>query len=79
VIDREALLARSPRRLGGVGLRCPLGRARDPTIRSIPIRRVYALPHVAGATMKHSRASFDVVVDNVGRLERGEPLRHRVA
>jgi len=41
--------------------------------------RVVALPHVAGSTRESFSRIADIVVDNIGRLERGEPLRHRIA
>jgi phosphoglycerate dehydrogenase-like enzyme len=41
--------------------------------------RVVALPHVAGSTEEAFARITEVVIDNLGRLARGEPLRHRVA
>jgi phosphoglycerate dehydrogenase-like enzyme len=40
---------------------------------------VIALPHVAGSTEEAFARITDVVIENLARLERGEPLRHRVA
>jgi len=68
VIDREALLAAlASNRLGGVGLDVPGMSPPIPAIRSIPIPRVYALPHIAGSTDEAFTRTVDIVVDNVGR------------
>jgi len=36
------------------------------------------MPHVAGSTEESFGRIADVVLDNLGRLARGEPLRCRV-
>jgi D-2-hydroxyacid dehydrogenase (NADP+) len=41
--------------------------------------RVLALPHVAGSTEEAFARIADVVIENLGRVTRGEPLLHRVA
>jgi phosphoglycerate dehydrogenase-like enzyme len=80
VIDREALIAAlASGKLGGVGLDVHWDEPADPHDPLYADPRVYALPHVAGSTEEAFARIVDVVVDNVGRLERGEPLRHRVA
>jgi phosphoglycerate dehydrogenase-like enzyme len=38
-----------------------------------------ALPHLGGSTAEAFSRIAEVVVDNLERLTRGEPLRHRVA
>jgi phosphoglycerate dehydrogenase-like enzyme len=78
VIDRAALVAALPR-LGGVGLDVHWDeppRPDDPLYRD---PRVVAMPHVAGSTEQAFARITDVVIDNLGRLARGEPLLHRVA
>ncbi|MFN0249875.1 MAG: NAD(P)-dependent oxidoreductase [Kofleriaceae bacterium] len=81
VIDRAALVAAlASGRLGGVGLDVhwsePPDLDEDGLYRDA---RVVALPHVAGSTVEAFSRIADVVVDNIARLDRGEPLRHRVA
>jgi phosphoglycerate dehydrogenase-like enzyme len=41
--------------------------------------RVIALPHVAGSTEEAFARIVDVVIENLARLQRGEPLLHRVS
>jgi len=80
VIDRDALVAAlAGERLGGVGLDVHWHEPPDPTDPLYLDPRVVALPHVAGSTKEAFARIVDVVIDNLGRLARGEPLRHRVA
>jgi phosphoglycerate dehydrogenase-like enzyme len=79
VIDRDALLAAlAGGRLGGVGLDVHWEEPPDPTDPLYADPRVVALPHVAGSTDESFARISDVVVQNLVRLERGEPLLHRV-
>jgi phosphoglycerate dehydrogenase-like enzyme len=78
VIDRDALIAALPK-LGGVGLDVHWEEPADPGDPLYADPRVVALPHVAGSTEEAFARVVDVVIDNLGRLGRGEPLRHRVA
>ncbi|HEY5937742.1 MAG TPA: NAD(P)-dependent oxidoreductase [Kofleriaceae bacterium] len=80
VIDRGALLAAlAADRLGGVGLDVHWDEPADPDDPLYADPRVIALPHVAGSTEESFGRICEVVIDNLDRLERGEPLRHRVA
>jgi phosphoglycerate dehydrogenase-like enzyme len=75
VIDREALVA-SLDRLGGVALDVLWEEPGDPAAYQHP--NVIVLPHIAGSTQEAFARITDVVIENVARLERGEPLIHRV-
>ena len=80
VIDRGALVdALATGRLGGVGLDVHWEESPDPADPLYADPRVVALPHVAGSTEEAFARIADVVVQNLARLERGEPLLHRVA
>jgi phosphoglycerate dehydrogenase-like enzyme len=80
VIDRDALVrALATDRLGGVALDVHWDEPPDPTDPLYADPRVLALPHVAGSTEEAFARIVDVVIDNLGRLSRGEPLTHRVA
>jgi phosphoglycerate dehydrogenase-like enzyme len=80
IIDRAALAAAlASGRLGGVGLDVHWDEPADPADPLYQDPRVVAMPHVAGSTEEAFGRIADVVVDNVERLARGEPLRCRVA
>jgi len=80
VIERDALVAAlAGERLGGVGLDVHWHEPPDPADPLYLDPRVVALPHIAGSTQEAFARIVDVVIDNLGRLARGEPLRHRVA
>jgi phosphoglycerate dehydrogenase-like enzyme len=80
VIDRAALVATlAGDRLGGVGLDVHWEEPPDPADPLYADPRVVALPHLGGSSGEALGRIADVVVDNLGRLTRGEPLRHRVA
>jgi len=79
VIDREALVrALAGGTLGGVGLDVHWEEPADPADPLYADPRVIALPHVAGSTEEAFARITNVVIDNLGRLARGEPLLHRV-
>lgn len=80
IVDRGALeRALDAGRLGGVGLDVHWGEPWDPTEALYARPDVIGLPHVAGSTHESFARIADIIVDNVGRLVRGEPLLHRVA
>lgn len=80
VIDREALVtALAEGKLGGVGLDVHWHEPPEPDDPLYRDPRVVALPHVAGSTDEAFERVADVVIENLGHLVRGEPLRHRVA
>jgi phosphoglycerate dehydrogenase-like enzyme len=79
VIDRAALVdALGGDRLGGVGLDVHWDEPADPADPLYADPRVVALPHMAGSTEEAFARIADVVVGNLARLERGEPLVNRV-
>lgn len=79
VIDRTALDAALARgHLGGVGLDVFWHELRDPADPLYADPRVVTLPHVAGTTTEAFGRVADLVVENVARLQRGEPLLHRI-
>ena len=78
VIDREALVGALDR-LRGVGLDVLWDEPGDPADALYSDPRVIALPHIAGSTEEAFARIVDVVVSNLARLTRGEPLLHRVA
>lgn len=80
VIDRAALVdALAAGRLGGVALDVHWHEPADPDDPLYADPRVLAMPHTAGSTEESFERISAVVVDNLGRLARGEPLRNRVA
>jgi len=80
VIDRAALVAAlASETLGGVGLDVHWEEPADPDDPLYADPRVVALPHIGGSTIEAFGRIADIVLENLGRLERGEPLRHRVA
>lgn len=79
VIERAACLAALHGGvLGGLGLDVHWGEPWDPSDELFAHPRVIAMPHVAGSTEESAAAVTEIILDNLGRLERGEPLRHRV-
>lgn len=80
VIDRGALVAAlAGDRLGGVGLDVHWNEPPDPDDPLYQDPRVVAFPHVAGSTVEAFTRITDVIIGNLARLGRGEPLLHRVA
>jgi phosphoglycerate dehydrogenase-like enzyme len=79
IVDRAALEAALTRGLlGGVGLDVLWDEPGDPAEPLFADPRVMVLPHVAGSTTEAFARITAIVVENVGRLVRGEPLLHRV-
>jgi phosphoglycerate dehydrogenase-like enzyme len=79
IIDRAALDAALARgHLGGVGLDVFWEEPWDPADPLFADPRVVVLPHVAGSTEESFGRIADIVVENVARIGRGEPLLHRL-
>ena len=78
VIDRDALV-RHLDKLGGVALDVHWHEPPDPADPLYAHPHVLALPHLAGSTEEAFARIADVVVENIARIARGEPLLHRVA
>jgi phosphoglycerate dehydrogenase-like enzyme len=78
VIDRAALVAALDH-LGGVALDVLWDEPGDPADPLYNDPRVIALPHMAGSTQESFTRIANVVVENLARLGRGEPLINRVA
>lgn len=79
VIDRQACLAAlRDGTLGGLGLDVHWREPWDPQDELYKDPRVIALPHIAGSTEESAANVTAIVVGNILRLERGEPLLHRV-
>ncbi len=80
IVERAALaLALEEGRLAGVGLDTFWDEPWDP---ADPLYRrgdVITLPHVAGSTAEAFARIADIVVENIARIRRGEPLLYRVA
>ncbi|HEX6681931.1 MAG TPA: NAD(P)-dependent oxidoreductase [Candidatus Limnocylindrales bacterium] len=78
VVDQDALLEElvSGRLLAGLDVF-----DEEPLAASSPFLRlpnVIVTPHVAGGTFEARRTQGDIVVDELARFERGEPLQHEV-
>jgi phosphoglycerate dehydrogenase-like enzyme len=80
VIDRDALVAAlASDRLGGVALDVHWHEPPDPNDPLYSDPRVVATPHAAGSSEESFARITDVVIGNLERLARGEPLLHQVA
>jgi phosphoglycerate dehydrogenase-like enzyme len=77
IVDRGAL-ERALVRLGGVGLDVFWREPWDPADPLFADPKVVALPHVAGSTEEAFGRIADVIVENIRRLDTGEPLLHRL-
>jgi phosphoglycerate dehydrogenase-like enzyme len=79
IIDRAALEAALARgHLGGVGLDVFWEEPWQPDDPLFRDPRVVVLPHVAGSTEESFGRIADIVVENVARVGRGDPLLHRL-
>jgi phosphoglycerate dehydrogenase-like enzyme len=80
VIDRAACeAALRDGVLGGLGLDVHWQEPWNPADEIYRDPRVVALPHLAGTTEESAAAVSAIIVGNLERLERGEPLINRVA
>ncbi len=79
VVDQRALVAALREgRLAGAGLDVLEREPPDPSDPLLSMENVVVLPHVAGSTEEAIARTIEIIADNIGRLSRGEPLRHRV-
>lgn len=79
VIDRAACeAALRDGVLGGLGLDVHWQEPWNPAEAIYRDPRVVALPHIAGTTEESAAAVSAIILGNLERLERGEPLAHRV-
>ncbi len=79
VIERgDCLAALRDGTLGGLGLDVHWREPWDPDDEIYQDPRVIALPHIAGSTEESAANVTAIVVGNILRLERGEPVHHRV-
>lgn len=80
IIDRSALeAALAGGRLGGVALDTFWNEPWDPADPLYAHPDVMTLPHIGGSTVEAFGRIADVVAGNIARLQRGEPLLHRIA
>lgn len=80
IVERGALVeALESGKLGGAGLDTFWEEPWDPADPLFARNNVIALPHVAGSTEEAFGRIADIVVENIARRGRGEPLLHRVA
>lgn len=79
IVNREALeAALESGRLGGAGLDVYWQEPWDPAELLFGRDNVITLPHVGGATTAAYGRVAEIVGENIGRVMRGEELRHRV-
>jgi phosphoglycerate dehydrogenase-like enzyme len=79
VLDRDAVVsALLDGHLGGLGLDVHWHEPWDPDDEIYRDPRVVALPHIAGSTEESAANVTAILLDNLERLERGQPLLHRV-
>jgi phosphoglycerate dehydrogenase-like enzyme len=79
VLDRDAVqTALRDGKLGGLGLDVHWQEPWDPDDELYQDPRVVVLPHVAGATEETAANVVAIILENLDRIERGEPPLHRV-
>lgn len=79
IVDRDAMVAAlDDGQLGGVGLDVLWKEPWDPADPLLSRDDVVVLPHVGGSTQEAFDRVASIVADNLGRLERQEPLAHRI-
>ena len=79
VLDRAAVLAAlRAGKLGGLGVDVHWDHPWNPEDELYCDDRVLALPHLGGSTEEAAANITEILLENLGRLERGEPLLHRV-
>ena len=79
ILDRDALVeALEAGTLGGVGLDVYWQEPWDPADPLYARDEVLTLPHVASCTEESFERTVSVVIENLERLGRGDPLLHRI-
>jgi phosphoglycerate dehydrogenase-like enzyme len=79
VFDRSAIVAGlRDGVLGGVGLDVHWDEPWNPKEELYLDPRVVALPHIAGSTEEAAASIVEIVLENLIRLDNGQPLRHLV-
>lgn len=79
VVDEGALLdALDGGRIGGAALDCFSAEPLQPDSGFWTRPNVLVTPHSAGETRRYEAAVVDILLDNLGRLERGEMLRNAI-
>jgi phosphoglycerate dehydrogenase-like enzyme len=73
VVDEPALVsALVEQRIAGAGLDVTVAEPLDPTSPLWSLDTVVLTPHTAGETRRHEANVIDILIDNLGRLARGE-------
>jgi phosphoglycerate dehydrogenase-like enzyme len=73
VVDEPALVAAlSSRRIAGAGLDVTAAEPLDAASPLWSLENVVLTPHTAGETRRHEANVIDILIDNLGRIQRGE-------
>lgn len=73
VVDEPALIAAlSEKRIAGAGIDVTTVEPLDATSPLWSLENVVLTPHTAGETRRHEANVIDILIENLGRLERGE-------
>lgn len=80
VVDETALIdALATRRIAGAGIDVTTEEPLEPTSPLWAMEQVLITPHTAGETRRYEDNVIDILLDNLGRLERGETqLRNQI-
>jgi phosphoglycerate dehydrogenase-like enzyme len=79
VVDQGALLASlKAGRIAGAALDCVAEEPLPPAAELWDVDNVFITPHTAGETRRYEDNVIDLLLDNLARQWRGEPLRNRV-
>ena len=78
-VDEPALIAAlSARRIAGAGLDCVAEEPLPPASPLWDFDNVLITPHAAGETRRYEENVIDMLLENLGHLSRGEPLKNEV-
>lgn len=79
VVDEDALIATlKSGKLAGVGLDVAEAEPLNTTSELWDFSNVLITPHLAGSSWQKERRCLDILIDNIGRYQRGEELRNVV-